>query len=52
MRYTEHVARMLQTKYAYKISVVKAEWKRRVEHLSVNGWIILKWIVMKHDEKI
>jgi hypothetical protein len=45
MRWAGHVARMVETRNAYKILVGKPERKSHLEEQDVGGWTILKWIL-------
>jgi hypothetical protein len=42
MRWAEHVARMVETRNAYRILVGKPEGKRPLGRPRCGGWIILK----------
>jgi hypothetical protein len=47
MRWAGHVARMGETRNAYRILVGKPEGKRPLEDQDVGGWTILKWILKR-----
>jgi hypothetical protein len=45
MRWAGHVARMRETRNAYRILVGKPEGKKPLGRLTVGGWTILKCIL-------
>jgi hypothetical protein len=45
MRWAGHVARMEETRNAYRILVGKPEKRDHKEDQDVGGWAILKWIL-------
>jgi hypothetical protein len=44
MRWAEHVARIGEMKYEYKLLAGKRTWKRQSRDLGIDGRIILKCI--------
>jgi hypothetical protein len=49
MRWTEHVARMGETRGAYWILVGRPEGRRPLERPGIDGRIIIKWIFKTWD---
>jgi hypothetical protein len=47
MRRAGHVGRMAEMRNTYKILVGKTEGRYHTEDLSVDGMIILEWILVK-----
>jgi hypothetical protein len=45
MIWVDHAARMVEMRYAHRIVVGRPEGKRPIGRLSVDGRIILKWVL-------
>jgi hypothetical protein len=45
MRWTKHVAWMVEMRNAYKALVTKPEGKRPLEDMGIDGKIILEWFL-------